>query len=901
MKIRNRLYYGFGSIFILVICFSVFMMHMLNELNRDAVEIVNSRYEKLRLISVVRYELNNMGRELRGLPLTTNNSQSFADSVNLVEKYRVNALVTLDALDTLATDDKAKQTLAKVRINFRVYERIGESIIAAVRTNMRQQEVQPLLYDGARVRGEVIQGLDELQNSEELAIQEDLRHSQQIHATAVRSIYASIFVSLFIGLGITLWVVESIAGNINKVTGAIASVSSGAATRLPRIDVAVKDEIGDIAATFNKMADVLERHAKQEQEQKWLKTKIAEVATMCQGVEDLDTLARYVIGQLTAMVGASYGVLYLKEEREGQPYLSKAASYAEDSSNGFTAGFRFGEGLVGQCAVEKQMIILRSVPETYIKISSGTGQAVPASIIIVPVEFEDEVSGVIELAAFETFGAIQQTLLTEVATHLGISINSIASRMKVERLLQESQVLTEELQEKSAELQTQQEELQAQQQELLAVNEQLAEQYNELERKNRELEKNKATLEEQARQLALNSKYKSEFLANMSHELRTPLNSLLILAQILAENRSGNLTDKQVEYANTICSSGNDLLNLINDILDLSKIESGRMDVSIGEISLDGLLNAITGQFMPLARRKGIEFIAELAEEVPKAIYTDEQRLRQILKNLLSNAFKFTERGSVRLTVRKAECELITSNTGGKSVESVIAISVTDTGIGIPEDKQDIIFKAFRQADGTTNRKYGGTGLGLTISRDIARLLGGFIEVKSVVGLGSTFTLYLPNYARPSIDIAVSEAATLVDEATDEMAGQSSSQELLAGKKILIVDDDMRNVFALTTALENQQMTVLFAENGREGIKILQTTPNIDLVLMDIMMPEMDGFEAIQMIRQIPEFQDIPIIALTAKAMKNDREQCLEAGASDYISKPINLEQLLSLMRVWLY
>ncbi|MGG3451552.1 response regulator, partial [Domibacillus aminovorans] len=496
----------------------------------------------------------------------------------------------------------------------------------------------------------------------------------------------------------------------------------------------------------------------------------------------------------------------------------------------------------------------------------------------------------------------------------GTNIKSILRHMQVEKLLQESQALTEELQSQSEELQSQQEELRT-------VNEQLEEQYEHSEQKTKEVEKVKDILEEKAQQLTLSSQYKSEFLANMSHELRTPLNSLLILAQMLTDNVDGNLTEKQVSYAKTIYSSGNDLLHLINDILDIVKIEAGKTEVMSKDVELNNVKEFVEAQFTPVARKKNIQLHVQLASDLPEVIHTDKQRLQQILKNLLSNAFKFTEQGAVTLTIEKAEKGMFSKEQEDAFTHSNIGFvfSVKDTGIGIATENQDIIFDAFKQADGTISRKYGGTGLGLSISRELAHLLGGFIEVESTEGYGSTFTLYLPHYqniARKEIAISEAEAATTHLEnsstvpvvsaeypfqADDSWKQIPERKALLEGKKILVVDDDMRNVFALTTALESYQVEVIFAENGRDGIVVLQGNPDIDLVIMDIMMPEMDGFETIRMIRQTNEFQSLPIIALTAKAMKNDRKECIEAGASDYISKPVNLDQLFSIIRVWLY
>ncbi|MGX2958427.1 response regulator [Peribacillus sp. JNUCC 23] len=648
------------------------------------------------------------------------------------------------------------------------------------------------------------------------------------------------------------------------------------------------------------------------EKQSWIKTKIAEIATMHSGIADLNSLANLFISKVTPMVEGSYGVFYIKNEEGTERLFQKVAAYAYNQQNIGAESFRLGEGLVGQCALENRMILLDRVPENYIKITSGVGKASPSAILIIPVKFEGEVLAVIELASFKSFNTEEQMLLKELMDNLGVNINSILRNMQFKKLLQESQALTEELQSHSEELQLQQEELKT-------VNEQLEVQIEQSEQKTKEVEQVQSILEEKAQQLAISSQYKSEFLANMSHELRTPLNSLLILAQLLAENAHGNLTSKQVNYAETIFSSGNDLLHLINDILDIAKVEAGKMEININEVLLSDVKDFVEAQFTPVARKKNIEFNILLDSNLPKSIHTDKQRLQQILKNLLSNAFKFTDHGSVSFIIEKVKKESLTNLQTLTHLDIELAFSVKDTGIGIPAEKQGTIFDAFKQADGTISRKYGGTGLGLSISREISHLLGGFIEVESTVGQGSIFSLFLPNQNNINtnrLSLAEAEIATgLFEDSSSATSAPSVTRlqdgepwigllerrELLEGRKILLVDDDIRNIFALSSALESYQVEVLFAENGEEGIAILQSNPDIELILMDIMMPKMDGFQTIQFIRQIPEFNNLPIIALTAKAMKYDRDQCIDAGASDYISKPVIMEQLLSIMHVWLY
>ncbi len=968
-----------------------------------------------------------------------------------------------------------------------------------------------------------------------------------------------------------------------------------------------EDEIGILAQTFNQMIVSLRETTQKNEEQAWLKSNLAKFSQMLQGQRELAIVARSILSELAPVTGASHGVFYLMDAETS--ILKLLGSYAYQERKHLANQFRLGEGLVGQCALEKQKIALSQVPSDYIKINSGLGEATPLNILVIPVIFETEVIAVIELASFQDWSQIHLTFLDQVTDTIGIVLKAIAADIRRQELLQQSQALTLELQTQQAELQKsnisleektnslqaseellqlQQEELQQNNEELQQLNAELEERTELLavekqaaEQKNRELEQMQTSLEEQAEELALSSKYKSEFLANMSHELRTPLNSLLILAKLLKDNSQGNLSLKQVEYSQTIYASGTDLLGLINDILDLAKIESGTMSIESNYLALAELQASIQRTFLEVAQQKGLQFIVELAPDLPKTIYTDSKRLQQVLKNLLSNALKFTEQGEVRLRIGMATQGWNPRTQTLQNAHHVVAFSVSDTGIGIAPEQQKIIFEAFQQADGTTSRKYGGTGLGLSISREIARLLDGEIGLTSRPRVGSTFTFYLPqesvgsgrveegesggveewgnggmdrteqqeitnplfspppplplpsltpqlliveddlNFARILMDMAeaadfegivahngnaglalaqqLKPAAILLDirlpgmdgwtvldrlkhdpttrhipvhiisveegrqrslqqgaiaylqkpvtadaitdalaeikvfierrvknllviedddiqrrsivdlignsdvattavrtgtealsaisslrfdcvvldlglpdmngfELMEQIKRQSNnhlpiivytgreltrSQEtelkrmaetiivkdvrsperlldetalflhrvqanlpeakrqilqrleskdsILTGKKVLIVDDDVRNIFALTSLLEQYEMQVIYAENGRECLEILNDTLGIDLVLMDVMMPEMDGYETMQLIRQQNEFKSLPIIALTAKAMQGDREKCITAGASDYITKPVDNEQLLSLLRVWLY
>jgi HAMP domain-containing protein/signal transduction histidine kinase/DNA-binding response OmpR family regulator len=969
--------------------------------------------------------------------------------------------------------------------------------------------------------------------------------------------------------------VNELAANLTNQVRAIADVATavtkGDLTRSVQVDA--KGEVADLKDNVNEMIRNLRETTRQNAEQDWLKTNLAKFTRLLQGQRDLSAVSKMVLSELAPLVNAQHGVFYMMDEaKSGNPRLSLLSAYAYTGKQQLRTSWRLGEGLIGQCAYEKKRIMLTDVPGDYVKITSGLGEAAPLSIIVLPIVFENKVKAVVEMASFTLFSMIHQTFLDQLAESIGIVLNTIEANMRTEHLLKQSQSLTEELQ-------SQQEELRSTNAELEDKARLLEEQKAEVERKNREVEITKLSLEEKAEQLTLTSKYKSEFLSSMSHELRTPLNSLLILAQQLSENPEDNLLPKQVEYAKTIRASGKDLLGLINEILDLSKIESGTVTLDLAEAEFSSLTDQLERTFRPVAENRNLDFAIDMSTSLPDASWTDEKRLLQIVKNLLSNAFKFTEKGGVRVTIEPAPSGWSVDHTGLNRAETVVAFTVTDTGIGVSADKQKLIFEAFQQADTGTSRKYGGTGLGLSISRELARLLGGELRlIASEVNRGSTFALFVPlrasqagrmpneiivpelerrrskrgvtiatppllmddrnsvgqsdqlllmveNDAKfsnilltaarekgfkaiiasrgadalelmerftpaavtleldlPDIDgwsvlerikrnpatrhipvniisakddrirgllygaydyltkpvtaneiqkaladvikFANREAKNLLvitgedasrnsvmhlietegvqvktvatgkealaalrkkhydcvvmvpslpdmagtelleaiqaNEATNDvpvviystselpkkeqerlrsLIGKGVAKEIqsperlldevsmflhcvverlpelqrgmlenlyrdassLEGRKVLVVDDDVRNIFALTSVLERNKMEVMSAENGRTAVELLKAHPDTDIVLMDIMMPEMDGYETMQQIRTLETFKDLPMIALTAKAMKGDREKCIDAGASDYVSKPVDTDQLLSLMRVWLY
>ncbi|MGW5492247.1 HAMP domain-containing protein [Streptomyces olivaceoviridis] len=858
--------------------------------------------------------------------------------------------------------------------------------------------------------------------------------------------------------------VNELAGNLTRQVRAIADVASAVAegdlTRSITVDAS--GEVADLKDNINSMVESLRETTRANQEQDWLKTNLARISGLMQGHRDLPVVAELIMDELVPQVSAQYGAFYLAEESDAGPELRLVGSYGRPEEDTRPVRIAFGRSLVGQAARSRRTIAVDELPPGYVTISSGLGQVEPTALLLLPIVFEEQVLGVIELAAVTPFTAVQRDFLQQLVDTIGVNVNTIVANARTDELLQESQRLTSELQSRSAELQARQEELQRSNAELEEKASLLAEQNRDIEAKNLQIEQARQELEARAQQLSLASKYKSEFLANMSHELRTPLNSLLILAQLLAQNPSRNLTPKQVEYAGIIHSAGSDLLQLINDILDLSKVEAGKMDVSPERVPLRQLIDYVEATFRPMTSQKSLDFTVTTAPGAPADLLTDDSRLRQILRNLLSNAVKFTEQGGVELRVEPVGDDEVPAGVvrGG----AVVAFRVKDTGIGIPEQQLETIFGAFQQADGTTSRKYGGTGLGLSITREIAHLLGGAVTVDSTPGRGSTFTLFLP-VARPDFDELLRNGRSVLktgQEAVDEPDGpvqqrppvlarrerprrllvveerprglltlvaesvvrdletgrtdgdgtpvdiitavgaQEAAGALAAepchcvvvdlgvpdgesarflealradsaltgvpvlvhgshrteplaedtaggsleylfsldelrerialhlsaeepgevltlvrgdetqhtaphlidehtrGRTVLVVDDDARNLFALSGILELHGFRVLHAENGRKGIETLLHNPDVELVLMDVMMPEMDGYTATAEIRKMPQYADLPVIAVTAKAMQGDREKSLASGASDYVTKPVDTHDLIACVRRWL-
>ena len=658
---------------------------------------------------------------------------------------------------------------------------------------------------------------------------------------------------------------------------------------------------GALKVNINEMIRNLKDTTHKNSETDWLKTNLAKFSRMLQGRKDLLTEGRLILSELAPVVSAQHGVFYILDAAQQEPQLRLLASYAHRERRDAGDCFRLGEGLVGQCALEKEKILLSSVPSEYIQISSGLGEAAPMNVIVLPVLFEGQVKAVIELASFDRFSLTHHAFLDQLMESIGIVLNTIEANMRTEDLLKQSQSLARELQ--------------SQQQELTSTNAQLeekarllAEQNVEVERKNSEVEQARQALEEKAAQLALTSKYKSEFLANMSHELRTPLNSLLILSDQLCKNREGNLQPKQREFAQTIHAAGNDLLTLINDILDLSKIESGTVVLDVCEVRFSDLRGYVERTFQHVAEAKRLDFEIELDERLPSSLFTDPKRLQQILKNLLSNAFKFTQMGSVSLRIAPAAKGWSSDHDSLNRATGAVAFTVRDTGIGIAADKQHIIFEAFQQADGSTSRKYGGTGLGLAISRELSTLLGGQLKLASQVGTGSQFTLYLPEHytpvrparkaqagpaaatdasaaLEPELDAASPRLATAVEPAELANVFGDDRDQLQPGDSVLLIVDN------------NEDFARILLEAARElGWKGIVTTSGAaalalardgrpHAITLDLRLPDIEGWRVLDRLKNDPQTRHIPVTIITSE--EDQRQRGRARGAFDVLTKPL--------------
>ncbi|MFD1884138.1 response regulator [Paenibacillus wenxiniae] len=1230
MKLRTKLVLGFSVIIIIMMTLGFITYDRMNYMNEQLDQVYQERYLKVRYSTDVRSEMNVIAREIANV-LLSSSSQPLEQTRNMIEETIVNGGNNLKLLNQGADTPEERQLIATVSTNWATYINFARQVTDILANDQIAEANDYRTKVGLAAQTNLGDSISVLSEFQDHAIDKEIADANAAYQSSIRMTTYVMGLGILLSLLIMLWIVPSFSRGLGVVSTMIKGFSDERFGAIRRMRVKSTDEMGEVALVFQKMAGDLQEKRKLEdkyrqakEDQSWLDSNTARITELLRGVSSLQQSAQTFLNEFTPRLGAQMGNLYLRTP-ETQDRIELLASYAAEGQTTARKELYIGEGLTGQCAADRQPLMIDDVPPGYFPVNSSLGGAEPKSLLIYPILFEDELLGVIELASLQGFTSLQKQLLHMLTQDLGVIVNNINRRLHVEQLLRESQALTEELQSQSEELQMQQEELrrsnerleeqteelkrsedllQRQQEELehfnnelIAKTRELEEQVQHVEEQNEEIEQSKFQLEQQAMQLAVTSKYKSEFLANMSHELRTPLNSLLILSQLLTENKDGNLTDKQLEYASTIYMSGADLLKMIDEILDLSKVDAGKMDINRELVPVEALETFVNMNFAPVAAKKNIELRILVADGVPEALVTDEHRVKQVLRNLLSNAFKFTDKGFIEMALEESTGKDLPVYLRKDS--SYIAIRVKDSGIGIPQDKLDLIFEAFQQVDGTTSRKYGGTGLGLSISRELARLLGGGITVSSEEGRGSVFTLYLPKLSPSAVDQPAHVTSTSVDHVSsaympadqtmhmiqqqsgrsrsveplpsqplpdtleddrdrigksdkvlliieddpkfarilmdmargrgfralvamqgdtglqmakthkpdaiildiqlpvmdgwsilselksnaatrhipvhvisvmddvkqglmmgaiaylkkpsskealekafnhlqsyteqglkqlliveddeiqrksiielighDDVAitavstGQEALQELdskrydcmvldlmltdmtgfelldrirddqrlrdlpiiiytgkeldnkeetqlrkyaesiivkdvksperlldettlflhrveadlpedkrrilqklhnketlFEGKRILLVDDDVRNVFALSSVLEGYRMEVTFAENGREAVELVEQQ-EFDLVLMDMMMPEMDGYEAMRLIRQMPEHDKLPIIALTAKAMKDDRSKCIEAGASDYVKKPIQTDQLLSLMRVWLY
>ena len=1235
MKIRTKLIISSAILIVLLMVLAGVSINNIFKLSGQMDEMYQERYQKMELSYEARGQANELAKEISGL-LMDPTPENVTRITPVMEANYNAASVAFDELESMVQTSNSQVSVIELQILSEIeaarteYATFTSNLMTLIQNGNVEEALALQATEGERAENVLVNKTNELASYHSRLMDGAFVEAIDSNQRTLIVMIAVAVMGLLIGVVTMLWNMRIVGRGLASLSAMIRGFAHGTVDASSRVENLSDDEFGDVGRVFNTLAENLEqkseyelRYNKQMEDDSWIKTHLTQTVMAIQSQTDLARMSKSFIQELTPVLGASYGALYIREGHGTQQALRLQGSYAFHDEKAWHSTFLYGQGLVGQCAEDRKVIELHELPSDYVKVKSGTGETGASYLVLHPIQYQDELLGVLEIASLRPLTPVETQLLEETVESLGIILNNLFGRIKVEELLRESQTLSEELQAQSEELLSQQEELrssnerledqtrqlkkseellQSQQEELEQSNEELLQkthllelQMKRTEEKHEQVEKTRQTLEKQTVQLALSSKYKSEFLTNMSHELRTPLNSLLILSQMLMDNKEGNLTSKQLEFAGTIYASGNDLLKLIDEILDLSKISAGKMDVVIEHLPISELDLYLRRSFTQMGLQRGVLFETHLDAELPEQIYTDSHRVKQILKNLLSNAFKFTQQGSVELTIRPASQEE-TEDREGK----MIAFEVKDTGIGIPAEKQQLIFEAFQQVDGTTSRIYGGTGLGLAISRELAGLLGGTISLHSTEGEGSTFTLYLPeflvaseagsnelhdnvltstalvdtisdpiadsavqaapakenhsfeavrlpnakidddadnlqegdkvvliveddiHFARVLLDIARSRGfkgivamqgdkglsyartykpdAILLDiqlpvldgwavlnqlkhhaetrhipvhvisvvddiqhglamgaiaylkkptskehldqvfsqiegflerdlkrllvveddptqrnsivelighddvlitavstgrEALTELKGAHydcmvldlglpdisgfelldeirkeeglsdlpvivytgreldkkeelrlkryagtiivkdvksperlldettlflhrieadmpedkrnmlrklhNMESIFEGRNILIVDDDVRNVFALSSVLENYRMNISFAENGLEALQQLEKQGDFDLVLMDIMMPEMDGYEAMREIRSMPKYDKLPIIAVTAKAMKDDRDKCIEAGASDYIAKPVNTEQLLSLMRVWLY
>ncbi|MDB5056439.1 MAG: sensor hybrid histidine kinase [Bacilli bacterium] len=914
MTIKTKLRIAFSIIFLTIVFLLLNSISSIKKLNNSVDDIVNVEYAKVELASTVRNDVNDLGKALRNYILSDSDNIKEMQITKINQDRDHGGKALLD-LEKMTSDEQGTLIINHLKIVGADYLTFQQDVINKAKAGSISEASNMLTLDSAKYQLNLYNLVEDLINLNKVSMKKAVEDAKATYRQALIKLLSTAIFYLILGIVLSMMLTKRLTQGLTKVSSVMEGFSKGTYDLSTRLDETLNDEISTVSKAFNQMAASLQQQSSREkewslriEEESWLHESMSKLFTLIQEIDDMQIASERTLSVIMPQLGASFGVLYLTQETEdGTKWLKKMAGYGTNDLEAETHGntVQFGEGLVGQSAMERKIIQLSDVPPEYYKIQSGLGITAPSEIIIIPLLIGSVLKGVIELANLKKFTKIQIEFLTQMSILFAIHINKIKNKLKIEALYDQSQMIANDLRLQSEELLLQQEELAKMNAELeeqtaaLEVSEsQLQLQQLDLEDQNRTLKKTTLDLERKTQELTDAINYKALFLANMSHELRTPLNSMLILARLLAENKDKNLSTKQVEYASIVYSSGCDLLTLINEILELAKVESKKTELSFERIELQQIVEYVQRNFEPIAQQKGLEFNIIVEKGSPPAFYSDQQRLLQILQNLLSNAFKFTEQGSISFSI---VCNGKENDLLQKPNMQWIEFIIRDSGIGIEQAKWDIIFDAFVQADGTTSRKYGGTGLGLSISKEFASLLGGEVLLQSVYGKGSTFTLVIPVEVETINPTREENAKVAVTQENQIINQKSTHIRSLENKLILIVDDDIRNVFALTNVIESYGLTVLYAENGRDAIEMLAKHAKIDAVLMDIMMPEMDGYETMRQIRKNPKYQDLPIIAVTAKAMKDDKDKCIQAGASDYITKPVDIDQLFSLLKVWLY
>lgn len=885
-SIRLKVTLGYIVIIVCVLLSSILILEKVTVLNSKRSDVTQRNLEVHQMINTVEQTIIQIEKKQNSYILTGKK-----EYLSEYAEQRMNVFNDLANLQD-AVQDQSNEKMLTLDLEKRVNK--WTKLVVEPSLKIREEKGEPAATAFLQQKIEnnevpsINRTINRLRQEQNTLLNDETKNLEQTSIQLMWVLFIAILSIMLVGLFVSNYVSKNITQAIQNVKNTIQNIRQKGGDLQERIDITSRDEVRDLTIETNQLLDQLE-------EKEWVQNNVNHIIYAYQGVNDIHTLADVILSEISQVIHAVHSVFYLREEQDNDIVYVKKGAFAENNLDIGRESFKLGEGLVGQIAKDGRIYKTTVNPENTQVISTSLVDTAPKMLLLIPVYFNRQVIAVLEFATLNIFEEKHIQLLNKVNETLGISIDSVQRTMHIEalladsnRLTEELQVQSEELQTQSEELQTQSEELQAQTNELSTMNDNLATRTKEAEAKTRELAIANRDIETQAREIAQGAKYKSEFLANMSHELRTPLNSILLLSEMLTDQENSHLSDEEKEFAKVIHSSGQDLLELINDILDLSKIETGKVNIEFSDVNISELPKILKANFAHFAKQKDLDYHIEVFGEIPKLFFTDELRLRQILKNFLSNAFKFTEKGKVEVRIQSVA--LITEEMR-KVSDNWLEIAVEDTGIGIPKEKQSIVFESFHQVDGATVRKYGGTGLGLAISKEYAKLLGGFIQLEAEEGIGSTFTLYLPNMKQYQENIEVVQGSLTIPP-----EGQVS---VFQGKKILMIDDDRRNIYSMRTLLESKGAIVTSGESGLECLQKLQHNADYDAVLMDIMMPGMNGYEVIQIIREQMNL-DLPIIAVTAKAMEIDRNQCMKVGASDYISKPLNMEQLLSILRVWL-